>query len=191
VFTPDPIAVGIPTEGDPILVDISTSITTAGMTARLRREGARSPGPWALDRDGSPTDDPHAVADGSLLPVGGTDHGHKGTGLALMVEALTQGLSGFGRADTGHGWGASVFVQVFDPALFAGLAGFTRQTEFVAAACRASAPLDPARPVRLPGAAALAGLRRARATGLAPRPGLLQALHPWAERLGVAPVGEA
>src|SRR5688572_17786243 len=31
VFTPDPIAVGIPTDGDPILVDISASITTNGL----------------------------------------------------------------------------------------------------------------------------------------------------------------
>ncbi len=52
VFTPDPIAVGIPTESEPILVDISTSITTAGMAARLRREGGRFPGAWALTADG-------------------------------------------------------------------------------------------------------------------------------------------
>jgi LDH2 family malate/lactate/ureidoglycolate dehydrogenase len=185
VFTPDPIAIGIPTPGDPILIDVSTSITTAGMTARLVREGGRFPGAWALDAQGRPTDDPQAVATGSLLPVGGIDHGHKGTGLAWMVEALTQGLSGFGRADPGQRWGASVFVQVFDPALFAGLPDFVRQTGHLAEACRASAPRDPARPVRVPGAAGLAGLRRARANGLAPRAGLLEALRPWAERLGV------
>jgi LDH2 family malate/lactate/ureidoglycolate dehydrogenase len=45
VFTPDPIAVGIPTEGEPILIDISASITTNGLTNRLRREGRRYPGP--------------------------------------------------------------------------------------------------------------------------------------------------
>ena len=55
-----------------------------------------------------------------LLPVGGAEYGHKGFGLALMVEALTQGLSGFGRADAPARWGASVFVQVIDPAAFGG-----------------------------------------------------------------------
>lgn len=184
VFTPDPVAVGIPTPGDPILVDVSTSITTAGMSARLRREGERFPGLWALDAAGQPTDNP-ANAD-SLLPMGGLDHGHKGTGLALMVEAMTQGLSGYGRADGESGWGASVFVQVFDPALFAGLAGFTRQTGWIADACRGSLPRDPAHPVRLPGSSAIAGMRRAHAHGLSPRAGLLDALQPWAKRLEIA-----
>ncbi len=191
VFTPDPLAVGIPTEGDPILIDISASITTAGMSARLRREGGTFPGPWALDADGRPSHDPHVLVGerkGTLLPTGGADHGHKGYGLALMVEALTQGLSGYGRADEEAGWGASVFVQVFDPALFGGLAAFTRQTEWVAEACRTNPPADPARPVRLPGSAAMRGLRRAMADGLTPRPGLLEALRPWAERLGVTPL---
>ena len=36
VFTPDPLAVGIPTDGDPILIDMSASITTNGMAARCR-----------------------------------------------------------------------------------------------------------------------------------------------------------
>jgi LDH2 family malate/lactate/ureidoglycolate dehydrogenase len=119
--------------------------------------------------------------------VGGIDHGHTGTGLAWMVEALSQGLGGFGRADRPAGWGASVFVQVFDPALFGGTAAFTRQTTHTADACRATPSRDPARPMRLPGAQAIAGLRRARAEGLRPRAGLLDALAPYAARLGVAP----
>jgi LDH2 family malate/lactate/ureidoglycolate dehydrogenase len=50
VFTPDPLAVGIPTDGEPILIDISASITTNGMANRLRREGKRFPGRWAGGR---------------------------------------------------------------------------------------------------------------------------------------------
>jgi LDH2 family malate/lactate/ureidoglycolate dehydrogenase len=187
VFMPDPIAIGIPTRSDPILIDFSTSITTMAMVARLRRTGQKFPGVWAIDADGAPTDDPNAVADGALLPVGGVDHGHKGTGLAWMVEALTQGLAGYGRADPTHGWGGSVFVQVFDPALFAGRDDFTRQTEWIAEACRATPSGDPAGTLRLPGARALAGLRRAREQGLAPRPEIMAALAPWAERFGVRP----
>ena len=131
VFTPDPIAVGIPTDGDPILIDMSASITTNGLTDRLRREGKRFLGPWALDAAGHATDDPEVLfADpsGTLLPTGGTDHGHKGYGLALLVEALTQGLGGFGRAEPPTGWGASVFVQAIDPAAFGGPDDFRRQT---------------------------------------------------------------
>lgn len=188
VFTPDPIAIGIPTQGDAIWIDISASITTAGMSARLRREGGKFPGQWALDAQGQPSNDPHVLANdpkGTLLPTGGIDHGHKGYGLALMVEALTQGFSGHGRADHETSWGASVFVQVFDPEMFGGLAAFVRQSEWVAQACRANPPVDPANPVRLPGARAAQGLRAARLNGFQPRAGLLEALQPWAKQLGV------
>jgi LDH2 family malate/lactate/ureidoglycolate dehydrogenase len=189
VFTPDPIAIGIPTGAAPILVDISASITTAGLSGRLRKAGRRFPGPWAIDAAGRPTDDPGVLAadpPGTLLPTGGTDHGHKGYGLALMIEALTQGLSGYGRADGETGWGASVFIDVFDPAAFAGRAEFERQTAHVAEACLANPPVDPARPVRLPGGAALAGLARAKRDGLDLHPGILEALAPFAAKLGVA-----
>jgi LDH2 family malate/lactate/ureidoglycolate dehydrogenase len=189
VFTPDPIAVGIPTGGDPILIDMSSSITTAAMSARLREAGARFPGAWALDADGRATDDPGALAadpPGALLPAGGLDHGQKGYGLALMVEAMTQGLSGHGRADGETQWGASVFVQVFDPTLFVGLAGFVRQTGFIAELCRQSSPIDPKAPVRLPGEAALRGLRDALSEGVSIYPGILEGLADVAARHGVA-----
>ena len=190
VLTPDPIAVGIPTDGDPILVDVSASITTNGLTDRLRREGKRFPGPWALDAAGRPTDDPAVLfADppGTLLPVGGTDHGHKGYGLALMVEALTQGLGGFGRAEAPTGWGASVFVQAIDPAAFGGLDAFRRETSWTAAACRDNPPAPGVDAVRLPGQRGLGRKRRALADGVALYPGVMAALAPHAQKLGVTP----
>jgi len=60
------------------------------------------------------------------------DHGHKGYAFALLVEALTGGLAGHGRADPKEGWGATVFVQVMDPACFGGAEEFRRQTGQVA-----------------------------------------------------------
>ena len=54
VLTPDPLAVGIPTDGDPILIDMSASITTNGLTDRLRKEGKRFPGPWRSTRPAMP-----------------------------------------------------------------------------------------------------------------------------------------
>jgi LDH2 family malate/lactate/ureidoglycolate dehydrogenase len=188
VFTPDPFAVGIPTDGDPILIDVSASVTTNGMAARLRCEGKRFPGPWALDAAGQATDDPAALftdPPGTLFPVGGTDHGHKGFALALLVEALTQGLGGYGRADAPDGWGASVFVQVTDPAAFGGADAFRRQTGWLAAACRAAAPVPGVDAVRLPGERALARKRRALAEGDDLYPGVMAGLEPFAKKLGV------
>jgi LDH2 family malate/lactate/ureidoglycolate dehydrogenase len=189
VFTPDPIAIGIPTNDDPVLVDISASITTNGMTARLKGEGRRYPGQWAQDADGNPTDDPSAVlADppGTILPIGGVDYGHKGYGLALMIEALTQGLGGYGRADGRLDWGASVFVQVFDPEAFGGRSDFARQTGWIADACRATPPVPGNDAVRLPGERALARKREALKAGLRLHPGIMEGLAPHAARLGVA-----
>ena len=188
VFTPDPIAIGIPTGGEPVLIDISASITTNGMTGRLKGKGERYPGQWAQDADGNPTDDPSAVlADppGTILPIGGVDYGHKGYGLALMIEALTQGLGGFGRADGKMDWGASVFVQVFDPEAFGGLADFNRQTGWIADACRATPPAPGYDAVRLPGERALARKSEALKRGLRLHPGIIEGLMPHAERLGV------
>jgi len=188
VFTPDPIAVGIPTEGDPILIDLSSSITTNAMTQRLRREGARFPGVWAIDAEGQPSDDPAVMAadpPGTLLPAGGLDHGHKGYGLALTVEALTQGLAGYGRADRPTGWGAGVFVQAIDPAAFGGTEAFLRQTEWLAEACRSNSPRPGVERVRLPGERSLALRRHALAQGLSLRPEILDALLPWAKRFDI------
>lgn len=187
VITPDPIAAGIPAAPDPILVDVSTSITTAGMVAKARAAGGRLKGAWLIDAAGRPTDDPNAFkAGGALLPVGGLDHGHKGFGLGLLVEALTQGLSGYGRADQPKDWGASVLVLAFAPARFAGVEAFLRQTTWLADACRANPPADPAQPVRLPGALALARKRKAEAEGLVLDPAILPALRVLAARFGVA-----
>jgi LDH2 family malate/lactate/ureidoglycolate dehydrogenase len=189
VFTPDPIAVGIPTGGDPILIDMSASITTNGLTNRLRGEGKRFPGQWAMTAQGEPTDDPNALftdPPGTLLPSGGKDHGHKGYGLALTVEALSQGLSGFGRADSPDEWGASLFVQVLDPDAFGGKAAFTHQTGWIAEACRNNPPAPGFTETRLPGSQALRKKRQAMTEGVALHPSIIPALAPWAEKLGIA-----
>ncbi len=190
VFTPNPLAVGIPTDGDPILIDISASITTNGMTGRLRKEGKRFPGLWALDGRGCADRRPRgALGDspGTLLPVGGVDHGHKGYGLALMVEALTQGLGGFGRAETPNGLGASVFVQVIDPAAFGGNDAFRRETGWLATTCRNTPPVPGVDAVRLPGQRGLGCKRRALVEGVVLYPGILEGLRSYAEKLGVTP----
>src|SRR6202012_753969 len=49
VMTPNPVAAGIPTPGDPILIDVSTSITTAAMCGRVRAAGGRLAGRWVMD----------------------------------------------------------------------------------------------------------------------------------------------
>jgi L-lactate dehydrogenase len=188
IMTPNPIAAALPTSGDPMLIDISTSITSMGFTRQQRDAGRRLPGPWLIDAEGNATDDPNALfADpkGALLPLGGLDAGYKGFGLGLLIEGLTAGLAGFGRADPGEGWGATAFVQVLDPEAFGGLAAFRRQMDFVADAAHASKPRPGVERVRLPGEAGLRRYRDQRANGVVLYPTIMPALVPWAEKLGV------
>jgi LDH2 family malate/lactate/ureidoglycolate dehydrogenase len=186
-FTPNPVAWGIPMPGSPALIDISASITTANMCARMVRAGREYEKDWLLDADGNLTRDPKVIGNGgSLLPTGGLDHGQKGYGMALSVEALTQGLAGYGRADEPSGTNSAITVSVYDPEAFGGLEAFLRQTGWLAEACLATRPLDLARPVRLPGQAALARRAKALSDGLSLYPGIFDALAREAEALGVA-----
>jgi L-lactate dehydrogenase len=188
-YTPNPLAAAWPTAGDPVILDVCQSITTNLMTRRLHAEGRRFPGIWAVDNQGRPTDDPGALftdPPGALLPTGGTDHGHKGYALGLLVEALTGGLAGHGRADEREGWSATTFIEVFDPALFGGEDDFRRQTSWLARTCRESPPRPGFERVRLPGEN---GLRRREAQlrdGVDLQPDIAPALRPWAEKLEVA-----
>jgi LDH2 family malate/lactate/ureidoglycolate dehydrogenase len=189
VFTPNPMAVGIPTSGEPVLLDISASLTTNGLTGRIFKEGGRLPHPWVQDARGNATDDPAVLFGnpaGTLLPLGGLDAGHKGYALALMVEAFTAGLAAFGRADPPEGWGATVFVQVLDPQAFGGAQGYARQTDFLVDACHAATPRAGVERVRVPGENGIRRYREQTTHGVALFPGILPSLQPWADKLGVA-----
>ena len=188
VFTPNPMSAGIPTGGVPILMDVSTSATTNGLTNRLHKEGRRLPAAWVMDGHGVASDNPAVLFDepkGTILPLGGMDSGHKGYGLSLMVEALTGGLAGHGRADAREGWGATVFLQVIDPRAFSGLEAFTRQTGHIADACRDSRPAQPGSAVRLPGEKGLTLADRQLRLGVELYPSIMPALEVWAKKLGI------
>ena len=159
VFTPNPIAVGIPTSTTPFMVDISSSITTNGMSARLHKAGGQFDEACLLDAAGNPSRDPGVLAGnppGTILPLGGLTSGHKGFGLGLLIEALTGGLAGHGRADPADGWGATLFMSLYDPAAFGGAADFLRQTDWIGNACRSNPPRPGFDAVRMPGDRGLA-----------------------------------
>ncbi len=185
VYSPNPIAYGIPTSGPPILIDISASITTAHMSRRLVKEGGRFPHAWLLDPDGNPTDDPCMLDQGgTILPAGGLDHGQKGYGMALFIEALTQVLAGLGRADKPKGTSAAITIQVIDPDAFAGRPAFRHQMDWLADACLTNPPRPGLERVRLPGGTALARKRQALEEGLVLHEGIFDALAEKAKSLG-------
>jgi LDH2 family malate/lactate/ureidoglycolate dehydrogenase len=189
VFTPNPISAGIPTSGTPVVMDISCSSTTNGLTNRLHAEGKKLPANWVMDGYGQASNDPAVLfkePKGTILPLGGLDSGHKGYGMTWLVEALTGGLAGLGRADPKEGWGATVFLQIIDPAAFSGLAAFKRQTDKVAELCHASRPAQTGVPVRTPGERGFDLAQSQKQSGVALYESIMPALTPWASKLGVA-----
>lgn len=154
VLTPNPWAVGYPAKDHPVLIDTCASITTVSKVREYVNSGRQFDHQWMLDGEGNPTTDPNVVNQtpkGTILPVGGADHGHKGFAQSLMVEMLTQALAGHGRVEVPTRWGANVFIQVIDPEAFGGLGAFTDQVEHLNALCRASRPAKGFTRVRVPG----------------------------------------
>jgi LDH2 family malate/lactate/ureidoglycolate dehydrogenase len=72
------------------VLDMSTSIVARGKIRRAERLKDTIPLGWAIDADGSPTDDPKAAMKGTLLPIGGP----KGYGMALFIDLVSGLLSG-------------------------------------------------------------------------------------------------
>ncbi len=142
---------------------------------------------WAIDTQGIPTDDPQVVMSGggTLLPVGGLDHGHKGYSMALLVDALTQALPGYGRMDEPGGILMGVYLQVIDPNAFAGLGAYKRQTSWLVDQCRANPPQPGVDRVRVPGDQAMLKKREALQTGVPVPSSVFKALAGVAEKSGI------
>ncbi|MBL4599223.1 MAG: Ldh family oxidoreductase [Rhizobiaceae bacterium] len=190
LFTPNPMAAGIPTEGDPILLDISASITTVTMVNGLAAEGKKFDHDWLLTAGGIATNDPVEVTQngGSLMPLGGMEKGHKGYAMALLVEALSHGLSGFGRMGEVEEGSLSVFVTVSDPDAFGGADSFRKQMSFLADACRDNPPRPGVEAVRVPGDAAMAKWRDAQINGVVLSAEIADGLEKSATQFGLAMV---
>ena len=87
----NPIAVAAPAgKHPPLVLDMAMSIAAGGKLRLAIMSGQSIPEGWALNKAGEPTTDPREATNGLLLPIGG----HKGYGLALMVEVLAGVLSG-------------------------------------------------------------------------------------------------
>lgn len=94
----NPLSLAFPNaDGPPICLDMATSSIPWNRVMNARREGHTLPDGVAIDADGGVTRDAQAAA--ALLPLGGSEYGHKGYALALMVELLCGPLNGMPYAD--------------------------------------------------------------------------------------------
>lgn len=86
----NPIAIGVPTETEPFVMDTATSIVSMGEVHDHASRGAPLMPGWALDANGDPTTDAQAAKSGALAPFGGA----KGYALGLAFGLLTSSLAG-------------------------------------------------------------------------------------------------
>ncbi len=79
----NPIAIAVPGDHGPLLLDMATSVISMGSLLQARKTGQAIPPGLAIDGNGTLTTDPQAAR--TPLPLGGP----KGSGLSLMIECLT------------------------------------------------------------------------------------------------------
>ena len=98
----NPFACAIPTaEKNPILLDMALSVVAGGKVFAAAARGEKIPDTWMVDASGNPTTDPRLFPhEGALQPMAG----HKGYGLALVVETLSSVLTGAAIASQVLSW---------------------------------------------------------------------------------------
>ncbi|WP_102225906.1 Ldh family oxidoreductase [Acidimangrovimonas sediminis] len=145
----NPVTIGVPTADRPFVVDLATSRVSMGKIHDHANRGAPIPAGWALDAAGDPTTDATAAKSGAIAPFGEA----KGYALGLGFELLVGALTGCALGDAVRGTLDSkipankgdLFIVLEPNGRMAGaLSLYLDQI-------RASAPLDPGKPVRVPG----------------------------------------
>ncbi len=105
MYGTNPLAFAAPADKERAFVlDMSTTVVTRGKIEVYERLGKALPSGWAVDRNGRPAVDARSLLDdmfhrvgGGILPLGGAGEelgGHKGYGLAVMVDILCAVLCG-------------------------------------------------------------------------------------------------
>jgi LDH2 family malate/lactate/ureidoglycolate dehydrogenase len=159
MFGTNPIAFAAPTRRNrPYLFDMATSTAAIGKLKIANMAGKPVPEGWALDPEGQPLTDPaEALKYRRLTPLGGSRElgGHKGYGLAMMVEILTATLGGAAyaplrapdatRLNVGH------FLMAIDPRQFREEGAFEADLDDMIDTLRATRPVDPDQPVIVAG----------------------------------------
>jgi uncharacterized oxidoreductase len=95
------------------MLDITTSIAAGGKVEVYRARGEQLPEGWLINEKGEAVTDPAAFRDKNvaMLPLGGP-LGHKGYGLAVMIDAIAGGLSWAGCSADSPTRGGSGFIAI-------------------------------------------------------------------------------
>lgn len=191
----NPLAIGVPSEGNALILDFGTSATAEGKVRVKRIARQQCPDGWLLDSEGRPTNDPnklYADPPGTILPMGG-EQAYKGFGLALMIEIFAGALSGgvCAREIPKNQLGNCVFMQFFDPEHLAGQSHFESEVSQLVEFVRSCPTITGVSSILLPGDPERAAMAKRSREGIPIDDGNWQALVTIAKELGVTPPNAA
>ena len=150
----NPLAWGMPVAcGEPIVVDLTTSVVAEGKVRLHRDSNTPIPEGWIVDREGKSTTKAAALYDGgSLLPLGGLDAGHKGYALSLMVDLMAGAISGGGASGADKKINCNNFTVIaINPNQLSTDNWVGDEAARFSAWVKSSKPTDADKPVLLPG----------------------------------------
>jgi len=185
----NPLAIGVPRPGaHPVILDMAMSVAARAKIRDALKAGRPIPDTWATDKDGRPTTDPRAAIDGFLLPFGG----HKGYGLALMVDLLAGVLSGAEYLTRVNSWidepqleqKIGHFFIAIDASRLGPAEWLAQRAADFAAIVHDTIPADASNPVRLPGEGEMRNMERQRRDGIDVDPGVIAKLEAYSARGG-------
>lgn len=186
----NPIIVGVPAGAEhPIVLDISTSGVAMGKIQSARREGKAIPLGWATDVDGRPTTDPDKAC--AVLPIAG----HKGYGLAVIVDVLSAVLAdaayGFhtGGNDLLTAEDTGFCIILIDPSHFMPIPDFTARVDDYIRMVKSSRPAAGVPEIFLPGEIEFRKLEQLRKNGLPVTEAVEKELCLYAAKRGLIPAG--
>jgi uncharacterized oxidoreductase len=152
----NPICMGAPTSGDPVVIDFGTSAAAEGKVRAQFQKKQPCPEGWLIDHEGAPATDPAVLYNeprGNLVPFGGTQ-AYKGFGLGLLLDLLCGGLSGGSCSNPAFplpGIGNAAVFVLLNPALFGGTGHFLKETDGLSAYVRSCPTAAGVAAITLPG----------------------------------------
>ena len=153
---PEPIAFSAPRQnGPPFMLDMTMTVVAGGKIVQKNIRQEPMPEGWVIDQEGQPVTDAQRYlddADGTgVLPLGGLQFGHKGSGLAMMVEMLVGPLSHAGCTKEGGSGGNGIMVLAINIEDFIDLDSYEREVEELAKWVCSARPLPGFEQVYAPG----------------------------------------
>lgn len=143
-FGTNPICFGFPSKGDPVIWDIGTSaIIHAQVVLARRLDEQLAPG-MAYGPDGKPTTDPDAALQGAFAPWGG----HRGSGLAMVVQML--GMLAGSPMIPGELREFGYLIVAIRPDILTDKEAFKAEISGYAETIRSTRPVEGGAPVRMP-----------------------------------------